>query len=119
GIEIDPALVEAARSLAEAFELPVEFAAGRFIPTGGDALVDDAYAESGTECFWLITDHSSGYDELGLEVDDFDIVFAYPWPNEEHVLESLFERYAADGALLLTYNQYDSVRLQRKISRRR
>lgn len=119
GIEIEHALVDEARSLATEFDLAVEFAAGSFIPPGGDKLVDEAYAHLGSECFWLITDAADGYEELGLEADDFDIIFAYPWPNEEHVLESLFERYAADGALLLTYNQYNAIRLQRKAGRRR
>jgi hypothetical protein len=41
---------------------------------------------------------------------------AYPWPGEEYLITSLFEKYAAEGALLLTYNYLDSVRLRRKLS---
>ena len=100
-------------------ESTVEFATGSFIPPGGDRLVDEAYSRLGSDCFWLITDSADAYEELGLDADDFDIIFAYPWPNEEHILEMLFQRYAADGALLLTYNQHNAMRLQRKASRRK
>ena len=52
---------------------------------------------------------------LGLEVRDFDLIFAYPWPNDEELTASLFERFAAPGALLLTYDETDAVRLRRKV----
>ncbi len=58
------------------------------------------------------------YGELGLGPHDFDVVFAYPWPGEECLIEDLFEKYAAEEALLLTCNQYNSVRLRRKVGKR-
>ena len=39
---------------------------------------------------WLTTTGPDGYDELELEPDDFDVVFAYPWPGEEQVIFDLF-----------------------------
>lgn len=119
GIEIERPLVDAARALAADFDIPVEFVHGSFIPAGGQVTAEQAYAEGSGEFSWLVTDADDAYDELGLEPDDFDIVFAYPWPGEEHVIDRLFDQCAADGALLLTYNQYDSVRVQRKRSKRR
>ena len=62
-------------------------------------------------------EHDNAYDELGLDVDDFDLIFAYPWPGEQQVVEQLFDRFAARGALLLLYDQFDSVRLLRKAAR--
>jgi hypothetical protein len=38
---------------------------------------------------------------LGLDPEDFDVVFAYPWPDEECLTSALFECYARDGAVLL------------------
>ena len=116
GIEIERGLVDASRRLADDFGLPVEFVHGSFVPSGADADVEEAYADSSTEYFWLVTDADDAYDELGLDPDDFDVVFAYPWPGEECLIEGLFEKYAAEEALLLTYNQYNSVRIRRKVS---
>ncbi len=55
---------------------------------------------------------------MGLDPDDFDVVFAYPWPGEECLIASLFEKYAAEGALLLMYDQFNSVRLLGKVGKR-
>ena len=115
GIEIERGLVNASRRLADDFRLPVEFVHGSFVPSGAEADVEEAYAASSTEYFWLVTDADDAYDELGLDPHDFDVVFAYPWPGEECLIEGLFEKYAAEEALLLTYTQYNSVRLQRKV----
>ena len=118
GIEVERGLVDASRRLADDFGLPVEFVHGSFVPSGAEADVEEAYADTSTEYFWLVTDADDAYDELGLDPDDFDVVFAYPWPGEECLITSLFENYAADGALLLTYNQYDSLQLQRNVGKR-
>ena len=117
GMETDRDLVDASRTLADEFSLPVEFVHGSFIPAGADACAEEAYRESGTEFFWLDTDAADGYDELGLDPDDFAVVFAYPWPGEECLIVRLFEEYAADGALLLLYGQFNTVRLQRMVGK--
>ncbi len=116
GIEIEKDLVDASRRLADDFGLPVEFVHGSFIPSAAEACAEEAYADNNAEYSWLVTDGDDGYDELGLDPDDFDVVFAYPWPGEEYLITNLFEKYAAEGALLLTYNYLDSVRLRRKLS---
>ena len=115
GIEIERDLVDASRRLADDFGLPVEFVHGSFIPSGAEAYAEKASADNSAEWFWLVTDADDAYDEAGLDPDDFDVVFAYPWPSEECLIESLFEKYAAEQALLLTYNQYNSVRVRRKV----
>jgi hypothetical protein len=111
GIEIERELVDASQSLADDFGLPVEFFHGSFVPVG-----DEAYADNNAEFFCLATDADDAYDELGLDPDDFDVVFAYPWPGEEHLITSLFEKCAGEGALLLMYNQFKSVRVRRKVA---
>lgn len=75
-----------------------------------------AYADNNAEFFLLATDADDAYDELRLDPADFDVVFAYPWPGEECLIASLFEKYAAEEALLLMYNQFNSVRLRRKVA---
>lgn len=115
GIEIDRDLFDASLELAEDFDIPVEFINGSFISQGADDLVDRAFAEyDGGLSLDPHADHA--YDELGLEARDFDVIFAYPWPNDEELTAELFERFAAHGALLLTYSEPSSIRLRRKVA---
>ncbi len=109
GIEIEDELVDAAQRLAEDFGLPVEFVCGSFIPRGGAACLD-----AGDEFAWLTTDEGNPLEELGLDPEDFDVVFAYPWPDEEDVVAALFERHAGAGALLVTYHEGENLYLRRK-----
>ena len=111
GIEINAELVDEARALADDFDQSVEFVCGNMIPTGGDGYADSASSEMS----WLSMGGHDAYDQLGLDVDDFDMVFAYPWPGEEDVIDNLFEHYAAVGAVLLTYHGIDGIRIQRKV----
>ena len=118
GIEIESVLVDASRTLADDFGVPVEFVQGSFVPQGAEAYAEEAYADNNAEYFWLVTDADDAYDKLGLDPDDFDVIFAYPWPGEEYLIESLFEKYAAAGALLLVYDQFNSVRVRRKVEKK-
>ena len=114
GIEIDQYLCRAAQELADDFSIPAEFINGSFIPPGADKLVDQAFLENDGELS-LDTRTDDAYFDLGLDLHDFDIVFVFPWPNDEQLMLDLFEQFAADGALLLTYNELDSARLRRKV----
>lgn len=109
GIEVEGELVDAARELAEDFDLPVEFVRGSFIPKGGEFCT-----EAGDGFAWLAMDVDHPDAEMSLEPDDFDVIFAYPWPDEERMSGALFERYAEAGAVLLTYHACGDFRLRRK-----
>lgn len=115
GIEIQDHLVEAARELADDFDLDVEFIAGSFIPSGGQSRVDENFEH---DAHWIDGEADNSYEELGIAPEEFDIFFAYPWPGEEHVISELFDFCAADGALLVMYTAMDGVRIQRKVSDR-
>jgi hypothetical protein len=115
GIEIDPELCEVSRELALQFSLSVTFTTGSFIPKGSDKLIDRAYANCEGDMM-LIPHTDSSYDEIGMDVRDFDLVFAYPWPKDTKLTNALFDKFASSDALLLTYNGLESVRLQRKRS---
>ena len=112
GIEIEPKLVRLAEQLAGKYRLAAQFACGSFVPAGSEPRLDFA-----SDVTWLSSGGSDGYAELQLDPDDFDIVFAYPWPGEEQVIFDLFADHAAAGALLLTYHGQEGLRLQRKIRR--
>ncbi len=108
-IEIDPVLVSAARNLARDFNLRHAIAEGSFIPPGADHLADTSADHA-----WLALGGPDGYDALGLEPDDFDVIYCYPWPGEERVILRLFDHCAPAGALLITYHGLEGVRINRK-----
>jgi predicted O-methyltransferase YrrM len=112
GIEIEAELVEAARQLADDFDVPVEFIQGSFIPRGSAV-----QTEIGMGFAWLKPEEAEP-GELGFDPDDFDIIFAYPWPDEEDVAAALFERHGRPGALLVTYHGGDVFRLRRKVAKK-
>lgn len=113
GIEAARPLCEAAECLAEDFDIDVRFVHGSFVPPGSDALIDQAFAaEDGS--LSLETSADDAYEELGLEVADFDLVFVYPWPTDEALTLSLFEQHAAEGSLLLMYSEPEGTRLYRR-----
>ncbi len=109
GIETEPALVCAARRLADDFALSVEFVRGSFIPAAARREL-----LAGREFAWLSTGGRCGHEALGIGVDEFDVIYAYPWPDEEGLVEQLFEGHARPGALLLTYHADRGLRLRRK-----
>src|SRR5262249_54416723 len=109
GIEVDGTLVRASRRLAADFDLPVQFVQGSFIPAGDRILTRAAGSFA-----WLATAEAPAQEELGLAAEDFGIIFAYPWPDEERALGQLFERHAGAGALLVTHHGGDEFRLRRK-----
>ncbi len=110
GIEIESQLVEMAEALAHEHGIDVQFARGSFVPHGAEPRL-----EMSDDVAWLATIGPDGYEELELEPDEFDVVFAYPWPGEEQVIFDLFADSAAVGALLLTYHGQEGLRLQRKV----
>ena len=113
GIEYNRTLCTVAEGISREFKVPVELVHGSFIPAGVEDLIDDAFATYDGELA-LHTDPDSTYAELGYGVDDFDLIFSYPWPNDVEVTHDIFDRCAAQGALLLAYYDTDTITLFRK-----
>lgn len=110
GIEIEPELANEAARLADDFDLPVEFVAGSYVPRGADGRVHSSGSYS-----WFNPDSDYAYDDLGLDPSDMDVLFVYPWPDEEPVTLDLFERYCGPGAVLVSYHGGDEFRVRRKL----
>jgi hypothetical protein len=110
GIEIETQLVDIAEELAASHDIDVEFARGSFLPPGSEPRL-----EMPDDVAWLATTGADGYEELEMDPDEFDVVFAYPWPGEEGVIFDVFMDCAANGAMLLTYHGQEGLRLQRKV----
>lgn len=109
GIEIEADLVEQAVDLAEAAEVDADFYCGSFVPRGIEGIED-----LGSEVEHVETHEDEVYEQIGLEMDDFDLFFAFPWPGEEHFFEAVFSAGAGVNALLLTFRGRDGMHLVRK-----
>ncbi len=108
GIEAEPTLYsQGLRTLAD-WKVNAELVRGNFLPSSADRLADDPTLPSlGHERF-------DAYAKLGLEIDDFAIIYAYPWPGEDDFLEAVFAQFAASGAYLLLFCGPNDVRLIRR-----
>jgi len=106
GIEIDPALVAIARDLAARHGSNARFAEGSFLPAGYRWRPADRDARLGS-----IGEGRSGYLELGHPLEDFDLVFGYPWEGEAPVMHDVMNRYGALDARFLRYGPDDSAHI--------
>jgi hypothetical protein len=98
GIELDPQLVETARALAARYGSGARFAAGSFLPAGYRYRPRDGDARLGT-----IGSGESAYPQLGHPLDDFDVVYGYPWGGEEPMMLDLMRAYGSPDARLLLH----------------
>ena len=102
GIELDSRLVDIARTLAKKYDSQARFAIGSFLPAGYQWRPSHGDARLGT-----IGHGPSGYPELGHPLDDFDIVYGYPWSGEEPIMRDLMRQYGREGARLLLHGDTD------------
>lgn len=91
GVEIQPALVQEARHQAELFGVAADFFEGSFFPDDDDAVQNS-----------------------GVAIERQDLIYVYPWPDQELEIFDLFHQHARSGALLLTYYGVEDLRLFRK-----
>jgi hypothetical protein len=108
GIELDDSLVTTARRLAHQFDSAAVFVAGSFLPQGYRWRPGDGDGRTGT-----LGSGASGYLRLGRPLDEFDVVFAYPWDGEEPMMRDLMSRYGRPDAVLLLHGASDGVRAWR------
>jgi hypothetical protein len=108
GIEAESRLVCLAEGLAKKYHANPTFAIGSFIPT--------EYQENlaaGVEFGRTLTEHASAYEDLDMELRDFDLVYAYPWPDEHRIYRHIMQRHAADNALYMRYDAREGLSLTR------
>jgi hypothetical protein len=98
GIELDAALVETARGLAAKYDSRAHFAAGSFLPAGYEYRSSSGDRRTGT-----IGHGESGYLALRRPLEDFDLVYGYPWSGEEPVMLDVMRRYGRKDARLLLH----------------
>ena len=109
GIEIDPTLVVCSRLLVEDYDLSVEFHEGSFLP-------DDFHPEHVEDSeSRTILPGAGAPDAAPVEIRDFDVIFAFPWPAEHEMFTDLFRRYAAYGSVLLAFDASEGFTAWRKV----
>ena len=55
----------------------------------------------------------SGYLELGRALDDFDVVYAFPWMGEEPMMLDLMRCHGREDAHLLLHTSQNETRMYR------
>lgn len=108
GIELDADLVVTARELAGRFDSRAAFAAASFLPTGYAFRPRDGDGRTGT-----IGKGESGYPMLGHPLEDFDVVYGFPWPGEEPMMHDLMRCYGGRGARLVLHGGEEGIRVFR------
>ncbi len=109
GIEAEDFLCCEARELLSQGGIPAEIWHGNFLPNGASRLAIDE-----DPLVSLTHNIESAYVRYDMQLEDFALVFAYPWPGEEHFLKLVFDRYARPNATLLMYRGPYHVELYRK-----
>ncbi len=113
GIEVKRELVDAARELAMQFDARPKFAIGSFIPNEFNGSL-----RNGDEFHRTDTNDLDAYAELNMELEDFDLIYAYPWPEEHTVFRSIVRRCAAPHALYLQFDVREGLKLTRPAASR-
>jgi hypothetical protein len=108
GIESEPTLFAQGQKTLVDWNVQAELVRGNFLPRAAEQLADDPTLPS------LGHELHDAYASLGLDVDDFAMIYAYPWPGEDDFLEAVFAEYAAPGAYLLLFCGPNDVRLIKK-----
>ena len=108
GIELDAGLVATARDLAARHGSSARFAVGSFLPAGYEWRPRDGDGRRGT-----IGYGPSAYPALGLPLDEFDFVYAYPWTGEEALMRDLMGAYGRRGGALLLHGGREGVKIVR------
>ncbi len=91
GVEIQPLLCQRSRELVRQFALPAAFHEGSFFPGEPNSIpkLDDLCGKA-------------------------DLIYVYPWPDQELEIFDLFSRMASPGSFLLAYYGVEDIRLFQK-----
>ncbi|MDF3128028.1 hypothetical protein P0Y35_02345 [Kiritimatiellaeota bacterium B1221] len=92
GIEIEPGLVHESRHLSHLFDLPVKIHQGSFFPRDQEVI-----------------------EHLSERCGKADVIYVYPWPDQEIEIFDLFDQLAKPGAHLLTYYGIEDIRVFEKV----
>jgi hypothetical protein len=95
GIELDGALVRRAREFAARVGSSATFVEGSFVPSGFRSRASATSQWTG--------EGASAYPGMGRALDDFDVVFVFPWDGDFQVMVDIMAQYGSSDALLMMY----------------
>lgn len=101
GLEIEEPFVDAAASCARALDLDVQFGCGSYVP--------EAFEPEDAPSSHVEWDEESGYATLDLRPQDVDVIYVYPWPDDETFHRVLFRETTHADAALVTFEGPDPV----------
>ena len=104
GIEMEQVLVDFSRELAAEFHCDAEFATGGFIPDGFLW-----QPELGQEAVRTSVDVADAYDDIGMDLQDFDLVYGYPWPTEHELFKGIMKSFGSPHSQLLIYDAREGI----------
>jgi hypothetical protein len=119
GIELHAELADISREMARELALPVEILCTSYIPEGydsyagigGDDLIQSpmfSYPEDADE-------RALRYDGMACTIAEIDLFFVYPWPEEQELMQKLFDAVAMEGAILIAYHSAKEICVFRKM----
>lgn len=111
GIEIQETLVEHSNTLLNDFNLDSEILCESYLPEGyssfdGHGGHDLISGPSNNEAIY--------YDGMNVSIEEVDLFYVYPWPDEQELMLSLFDAVAGEDAILLAYYGEKDVCVYRK-----
>jgi len=109
GIELDEDLVHISRDIAARYHSEARFVTGSFLPAGYSWRSKGGDGRLGT-----VGEGPSGYLLLDRPLDEFDLVYAFPWGGEEEMMHDLMHRHSRPGAGLLLNRVSGNVELFRR-----
>lgn len=107
GIEAEEGLVELSNTLNEKYNSQAVFAHGSFIPDDFEWQPSSEEDVDRTE-----VDAAAAYYLIDMEIRDFDLVYAYPWPDEHGLFQSIFQQFSQPGAKFLTYDSREGLQVE-------
>ncbi len=108
GIELDAELVHIAVDMANRYASGARFVAGSFLPEGYAWRPADGDGRLGT-----VGEGASGYLKLGHPLEDFDLVYGYPWDGEDAVMRALMRAHGRPDAGLILPRVSGDIQLLR------
>src|SRR5205823_2197547 len=119
GLEIDAELVRLSRAIARRLGIPVQMLCTSLLPEGYEAYAGiDGAALVTPESVSDHNDEDRGplrYNVMDIDIADIGVFFAYPWPDEQELMQQLFDAVAMAGAILVVYHTDTDIRVFRKV----
>lgn len=106
GIEAKTELIDYSRSFAAQLAPTAKFGRGSFIPNQFDW--DPA---NGDESVRTFIDLPDAYGEIEMNLNDFDVIYAYPWPTEHELYNNFLSQYARAGSTFLCYDAREGMQI--------